>query len=132
MKYISSNSDNIRSRNRVKEISILIPKIRAEFYVRLFSLLKSDPEVSEEGYEFFIKDNQTGKEFSAGLTGFGVGYFASENTTEILELISTFHNYLFQEFTELKECRIEIENDYGKSIFGYENEKIIEVDIEDE
>ena len=45
-------------------------------------------------------------------------------------MINEFHNDLFNELIDLKECRIEFEHDFGKSILGYENEKIIEIDTE--
>lgn len=70
-------------------------------------------------------------EFSAGLTGFGVGYFAENNSTKTIENINKFNDLLFNQFTQLKDCKIDLENDYGKSIFGFENGKIIEIDIED-
>ena len=131
MKYETTNSINLRTRSRVIDLDIMNPKIRAEFYVRLYSLLNINPEKSYEGYEFFIKDTETGLEFSAGLTGFGVGYFAENNSAKIIEIINKFNDFLFNQFTELKECKIELENDYGKSIFGFESGKIIEIDIED-
>lgn len=130
-RFVKSNSLNLRSRERVKEVSIIIPKIRSEFYVRLFSLLDCEPEISDEGYEFFIKDIQTGKEFSAGLTGFGPGYFATDKSTDTIDLVSEFHEFLFKELTGLKECKIEITHDFGKSVFGYQNNELIEIDIEE-
>ncbi len=131
MKYEATNSTNLKTRSRVIDLNIMTPKIRAEFYVRLYSLLNTKPEKSFEGYEFFIKDTETGLEFSAGLTGFGVGYFAENNSTKTIENINKFNDLLFNQFTQLKDCKIELENDYGKSIFGFENGKIIEIDIED-
>ena len=131
MKYESTNSVNLKTRSRVIDLDIMKPKIRAEFYVRLFSLLQTKPENSFEGYEFFIKDTETGLEFSAGLTGFGVGYFAENNSKETIENINKFNDYLFNQLIELKDCKIELENDFGKSIFGFENGKIIEIDIEE-
>ncbi len=130
-RFVKSNSSNLRNRERVKDVSIIIPKIRSEFYVRLYSLLEFEPEISDEGYEFFIKDTQTGKEFSAGLTGFGPGYFASDKSAETIDLASKFHDILFNELSELKECRIEIEHDFGKSVFGYADKELIEIDIEE-
>jgi hypothetical protein len=132
MKYETTNSINLRTRSRVIDLNIMTPKIRAEFYVRLYSLLNTKPEKSFEGYEFFIKDTETGLEFSAGLTGFGVGYFAENNSTKTIENINKFNDLLFNQFTQLKDCKIELENDYGKSIFGFENGKIIEIDVEDQ
>jgi hypothetical protein len=131
MKYETTNSTNLRTRSRVIDLNIMTPKIRAEFYVRLYSLLNTKPEKSFEGYEFFIKDTETGLEFSAGLNGFGVGYFAENNSTKTIENINKFNDLLFNQFTQLKECKIELENDFGKSILGFENGKIIEIDIED-
>lgn len=131
MKYESTNSINLKTRSRVIDLDIMKPKIRAEFYVRLYSLLKTKPEESFEGYEFFIKDAETGLEFSAGLTGFGVGYFAENNSTKTIEIINKFNDLLFNQFLDLKDCKMELENDFGKSIFGFENGKIIEIDIEE-
>ena len=129
MRYESTNSQNLRTRSRVFDLDIMKPKIRAEFYVRLFSLLKTEPEKSYEGYEFFIKDLETGLEFSAGLTGFGVGYFSEDNSQKTIENINKFNEFLFNQLSELKDCKIELENDFGKSIFGFENGKLIEIDI---
>nr|MBA3900930.1 hypothetical protein [Bacteroidota bacterium] len=120
-RFIKSNSTYLSKRERIKDISIIIPKIRSEFYVRLYSLLDCEPEISDKGYEFFIKDTLTAKEFSAGLTGFGPGYFALDKSNEMIDLVSKFHDSLFNKLTDLKECKIEIENDFGKSVFGYEN-----------
>jgi hypothetical protein len=131
VKYESINSQNLKTRSRVIDLDIMKPKIRAEFYVRLYSLLKTEPEKSYEGYEFFIKDKETGLEFSAALTGFGVGYFAENNSTKTIENINKFNDFLFNELSEFKDCKIELENDFGKSIFGYENGKIIEIDVEE-
>mgnify|MGYP003610354716 CR=1 FL=1 len=131
MKYEPISSQNFKERRRVIDLDISKPKIRAEFYVRLYSLLKTKPEKSYEGYEFFIKDKQTGLEFSAGLTGFGVGYFAKDNSRKTIETINRFNDFLFDEFSDFKDCKIEVENDFGKSIFGYEKGKIIEIDIEE-
>ena len=129
-RFIKSNSSYLRNRERVKDISITIPKIRSEFYVRLYTLLNCDPEISYEGYEFFIKDIQTGKEFSAGLTGFGPGYFATDKSIETMDMVSQFHDYLFKGLSDLKECKIEIEHDFGRSVFGFQNNELIEIDIE--
>lgn len=130
-RFVSTDGSGLRSRTRIKEVNILLPNIRAEFYVRLYSLLEVQPEVIEEGYEFFIRDTETGKEFSAGLTGFGPGYFANENSEEMIALVSKFHESLLRDLPELKPCRLEIENDFGKSILGYENGQIFARDIED-
>ena len=130
-RFIKSTNTNLGKQERIKDVSIIILKIRSEFYVRLHSLLDFDPEISDEGYEFFIRDIETGKEFSAGLTGFGPGYFAQDKSTETIDLVSQFHEFLFREFTDLKECKIEIEHDFGKSVFGYHNNELIEVDIEE-
>jgi len=124
--YQSTNDLNLKTRSRVKDLDISIPKMRAEFFVRLYSLLNSQPEKSYEGYEFFIKDRKTGLEFSAGLTAFGVGYFAENNSAKMIQTIDKFNNFLFNNFKDLKDCKIEIENDFGRSIFGFENGKIIE------
>ena len=129
--FIKTTSSNLRSRKRIKDISIIILKIRSEFYARLRSLLDTDPEISSEGFEFFIKDTQTGFEFGAGLTGFGPGYFSVNDSTESKEIVNSFHDRLFKEFSNLKECKLEIINDYGKTILGYNNGDFIELDIED-
>jgi hypothetical protein len=118
--------------DRVKSKDILIPKIRAEFYVRLFSLLKFEPEITYEGYEFYIKDTVTGMEFSAGLTGFGPGYFCKENSLELETIINEFDGQIFDSNLSLVNCQIEFEHDYGKSIFGCTGGEILESDIEEE
>jgi len=111
----------------VKALSIQTPKIRAEFFVRLYSLFGTNPEVSYEGYEFFIKDKITGLEFSAGLTGFGPGYFCADKSTGALEIIDLFHEELFN-IPDLKECNLEIEHDFGKTRLGYVHGSMIEID----
>ena len=91
--------------NRVKDINLGIPQIRADFFVRLFSLLGAEPEISFEGYDFFIEDNQNGKMFSAGLTGFGLGYFAADETEETKQMIDDFHDELFDAELKMKTCQ---------------------------
>jgi archaellum component FlaF (FlaF/FlaG flagellin family) len=132
MNFETTNNLNLSTRIRVIDLNIMTPNIRAEFYVRLYSLLNSNPEISYEGYEFYIKDTETGLEFSAALTGFGVGYFAENKSTKTIDNINKFNNLLFSSAVELKDCKIEVQNDFGKSIFGFENDKIIDIDIEDE
>lgn len=129
-RFVKNN--NHRSGARVKDISILIPKIRSEFYVRLYTLLGTNPEVSDEGYEFFIKDRLTGLEFSAGLTGFGPGYFSNDNSPGAKEIIDLFHEDLFKNLTELKECKLEFQHDFGNTFLGYEKGSLIEIDEEEE
>ena len=118
--------------NRVKSKDILKPKIRAEFYVRLFSLLNFEPEISFEGYEFYIKDTITGLEFSAGLTGFGPGYFSKETSSGIESLIDEFDSLLFDVDLTLMDCQIEYEHDFGKSILSCVKGQIREADIHED
>jgi len=117
--------------DRIKNIDITIPKIRAEFYVRLTSFLGFAPEITEEGYEFYIKDTYSEKSFSAALTAFGTGYFAEENSKSFLVLIDDFNNQVFNPDLKLVDCSIEIEHDFGKSIFSCKNGVISEIDIEE-
>jgi len=124
-------SHNRKSGNRVKDVSILIPKIRSEFFVRLYTYFGTDPDVGYEGYEFFIKDNLTGLEFSAGLTGFGPGYFSADNSVQAKGIIDLFHEDLFKNITELKDCKLVIQHDFGKTTLGYENGSLIEIDEEE-
>ena len=123
-------SKNKKSGYRIKDISIIIPKIRSEFFVRLYTLLNSNPESSNEGYEFFIKDKVTGLEFSAGLTGFGPGYFCADSSEKARETIEIFHETLFK-LSKLKDCKLEIQHDFGKTILGYENDSFVEIDEEE-
>jgi hypothetical protein len=124
-------SRNRSSGDRVKDVSILIPKIRSEFFARLYTYFGTDPEIGYEGYEFFITDKLTGLEFSAGLTGFGPGYFSADNSSQAKEIIDQFHEDLFKYITELKDCRLVIQNDFGRTILGYENGSFIEIDEEE-
>jgi hypothetical protein len=124
-------SNNHKSGGRVKDISIIIPQIRSEFFVRLYTYFEADPDVSYEGYEYFIKDRLTGLEFSAGLTGFGPGYFSTDDSAQAKEIIDLFHENLFKNITDLKDCKLEIQNDFGKTILGYENGSLIEIDEEE-
>ena len=117
--------------DRIKTIHILIPKIRAEFYVRLKSFLNFEPEVNFEGYEFYVKDTVSNKIFSAALTSFGPGYFAKEDSQEIKLIIEAFHEQIFSDNLLLKDCKIEFEHDFGKSIFSCKNGIISELDIEE-
>jgi hypothetical protein len=120
-----------RSADRVKDLNILIPKIRSEFFVRLYTYFGTYPDVSSEGYEFFIMDKLTGLEFSAGLTGFGPGYFSADNSAQAKEVIDLFHEDLFKKVGELKDCKLEIQNDFGKTILGYDKGTFIEIDEEE-
>jgi hypothetical protein len=131
-KFIGSERTFFQSQKRIRDISIIQPQIRSEFYVRLFSLLKTLPEITDEGYEFFIQDTVSGLKFSAGLTGFGPGYFATKETNEVKQLIERFHSSLFNSSLELNDCKIEFEHDFRKTILGYENGKLIELDITEE
>jgi hypothetical protein len=83
------------SGTRILDKNLLIPKIRAEFYVRLYSYLLFEPEIFYEGYEFHIKDLQSGIAFSAGLTGFGLGYFGAENSENTRGIISELDKLIF-------------------------------------
>ena len=130
-RFVSTDSSGLSSRTRIKEVNILLPNIRAEFYVRLYTLLEVQPEVIEEGYEIFIRDTVTGKEFSAGLTGFGPGYFANENSGEMIALVTQFHESLLRDLPELKDCQLEIEHDFGKSVLGCKNGQVFAQDLED-
>ena len=122
-------NSKLEAGDRVKDINILLPKRRSEFYVRLYTLFNANPQVSYEGYEYFIIDTLTGVEFSAGLTGFGPGYFSSDHSVKVKDTIDYFHEILFKQ-SEFKDCRLEMENDFGKTILGYENNGFIEIDEE--
>ena len=131
-RFQANNGSNISHLNRVKDISISLPKIRAEFYVRLFSILGCQPSMSFEGYNFFILDKVSGKVFSAALTGFGLGYFAPDKSEETLAIVEELHAVVFAPELDLKDCKTEYEHDFGKTILGNENGEIIELDIEEE
>ncbi|WP_196889259.1 hypothetical protein [Aureivirga sp. CE67] len=120
-----STGDRIESKN------IAIPKIRAEFFVRLFSFLGFEPDVTEEGYAFYIQDSETGLNFSAELTGFGPGYFSKENPEEVLKNIKEFDQLVFSEDLDLKETSFSYEHDFGTTILAYKNNEILETDIPD-
>jgi hypothetical protein len=124
-------NNNPKSGDRIKDISITIPKIRSEFYVRLYTYFETNPDEIYEGYEFFIKDKITGLEFSAGLTGFGPGYFSTDSSDQATEVVNLFHEVLFKNITEFKECKLEFQNDFGKTILGYKNGNLIEIDEEE-
>ncbi len=81
-RFYAVKCPNYKSFTRIKDVSIIIPNIRAEFYVRLFSFLDTNPEVTDEGYEFFIEDKLTGHFFSAGLTGFGPQHLPSQKKVD--------------------------------------------------
>ena len=120
------------NRVRVKSKDLQTPKIRSEFFVKLFSLLKFDPEIIYEGFEFYIKDTVSGIEFSAGLNGFGPGYFCSENSTESISIINEFDEEVFSENSILLDCSLEYVHDFGKTILSCSAGEINELDIEDE
>ena len=131
-RFQAFNGSNIAHLERVKDISITLPKIRAEFYVRLVSVLGCEPSMADEGYDFFIKDKVSGKVFSAALTGFGPGYFAPDKNEETLAIVEELHAIVFAPSLDLKDCKTEYEHDFGKTILGYENGEIIEIDIDEE
>jgi len=118
-RFYAVKCPNFKSFTRIKDVSIIIPQIRAEFYVRLFSFLGTEPEVTNEGYEFFIEDKLTGHNFSAGLTGFGPGYFAANETAELKQLVEDFHQNLFNAKLNMRKCKMEYQHDFGKSILGF-------------
>ena len=119
-----------QTRNRIKNIDIRIPKIRAEFYVRLTSFLNFEPEVSFEGYEFYIKDTVSNKTFSAALTGFGPGYFAKENSEEMKLIIEQFHKQIFDTSLVLKNSKAVIKkNIVNTSLKKSRLLKIYDIDL---
>lgn len=117
--------------DRIQEKNISTPKIRAEFYVRLFSFLKFNPEITNEGFEFYITDTVTGLEFSAGLTGFGAGYFCDDDSDETIAVITDLDKQVFNPKLSLVPCQIEYKHDFGKSILGCDNGEIVELDVEE-
>jgi hypothetical protein len=129
-RFIYNASKNTGDRVLSKDMSQ--PKIMAEFYVRLFSYLNVEPEIAYEGYEFYIKDSETGKEFSAGLTACGPGYFSNDTSEELKKIVEEFDKAIFNESLVLKNCKIEIEHDFGKSILGFEDGDVIEIDLGEE
>jgi len=122
-------NSNKTSGQRVKDKNLQLPKIIAEFYVRLASLLGQEPEVRFEGYESYIKDPVTGIEFSAGLSGFGPGYFCNEDSPEALRIIDEFDKVLFSDGLNLVDCRMEYFHDFGKTILSCKNGVISKLDI---
>ncbi|MFT6748063.1 MAG: hypothetical protein ACJAZ2_002421 [Glaciecola sp.] len=131
-RFQAFTGSNIARLKRVKDISISLPKIRAEFYVRLVSVLGYEPSIIDEGYEFYLKDKVSGKVFSAALTGFGPGYFAADKSEETLAIVEELHAIVFAPSLDLKDCKTEYEHDFGKTILGHENDEIIEIDIDEE
>jgi len=131
-RFQSFTESNIPQLERVKDISTSLPKIRSEFYVRLFSILGREASMGFEGYEFLIKDKVSGKVFSTALTGFGPGYFAPDKSEETLAIVDELHAIVFAPLLDLKDCKTEYEHDFGKTILGHENDEIIEIDIDAE
>ena len=117
---------------RVKSKDIQTPKIRAEFYVRLYSLLQFKPEITFEGYDFYIKDTVSGLTFNAGLSGFGAGYFSKEKSDDIEKIIIEFDEIVFNQNLRLVDCQIEYQHDFGKTVIGFSKGKIIELDFNEE
>lgn len=113
--------------DRVKDVNILLPQIIPGFFVRLYSYFENYPEPSFEGYEFYVKDVESGLEFSAGLTGFGPGYFCKDPSKNALEIIEIFHEQLFDPQLVLKECEYVFETDFGKTTIGFKDGKLIEI-----
>lgn len=103
------------------------PKITARLFVRLYSLLRIEPEVIYEGFLFSIKDNETGLHFGAGCCATGVGYFANDQNEKTIENIQLFNHYLFSDTIELKECSLSFEHDYGETKIGYSNDEMLEL-----
>jgi hypothetical protein len=71
-------------------------------------------------------------EFTAGLNGFGPGYFSKENSTEMVKLINEFDELIFSQNLSLLDCQIEYYHDFGKTIVGYAKGEIVELDFDDE
>ncbi len=115
----------------LKRVSHLDFNVIAESYVRLYSLLNVDSPIIYEGFDFFIKDNEKDIKFSLALTASGLGYFAEEDSGLIQHAINEFHNYLFNEFNELKECEFTYEHDFGTTTIGYRDGQIFEIHNED-
>ena len=126
------NNPNQGNGPRIFDKGIQTPKIRSEFYVRLFSFLQFEPQINFEGYEYFIKDSVSGIEFSAGLNGFGPGYFCKENSEEVLSLITEFDSMVFNEKLNLLDCKMEYFHDFGKTILACSEGQITEIDLEEE
>lgn len=131
MRYKKISIQEIGSLNRVVDLDIGIPKIRSNFYARLYSLFGDPSDTSYEGYEYFIKDEESNLKFSAALTGFGLGYFAETNDDPTNKILEEFHNFLFAESLKMKDCSLTFEHDFGKTIVGYENGSLVEIDNEE-
>ena len=129
-RYISSSVNDFSELEKIFTMDLSFPKIRAEYYVRLHSLLETKGTPHYEGFEFIIHDIQTDTKFTLALTGFGLSYFAEKNSTEIQNCINEFNTYLFSEFNNLSECTFEYEHDFGKTILGCKNGEVFEIDEE--
>lgn len=117
---------------RIKNVDIKLPKIRAEFFVRLYSVLGFKPEVSYGCYEFYIVDNVKGLEFSAGLTDFGPGYFAKENSEEMITAIEMFDQVVFNPNLKFQDCKMSYNHDFGTSNLSCENGVVVELDFDED
>lgn len=130
-RYVPVTADHFSQLEKIATIDIGIPKVSSEFYVRLYSLLGVEPTVMYEGYEFYIMDEKTQTSFTLALNGFGIAYWSDTASQQVMDVINEFHDYLFNQFNDLKECQNEFQHDYGRTVIGYRDGQIIEEFYED-
>ncbi|XOV65910.1 MAG: hypothetical protein ACFHU9_09765 [Fluviicola sp.] len=116
-----TNPDHISHLEIVKEPELDSELIKAESYTRLHSLLGVEPVVIYGGYQFHIVDVKTDIEFMFQLKNGKFTYWGPHHSTQTLEVIDTFHDYLYNQFHEEKWVKgyTEFDTDKGHFTCGF-------------
>lgn len=123
-----------KEHNLAKTRVVSLPTKQAvfcDFYVRLYAFLGEPSSVQFEGFTYTIYDQKNDFYFSAELNGFGAGYFAGDDTQSTKNYLKEFHAQLFASDLELKDCLLEYEHDFGRSVMGFAKGEIICREIEE-
>lgn len=122
-RYIKTEN-KLTSFNKIRILPI-DAKVFSEFYTRLYTLFGEPNYVGFEGFAFYIFDSKENKIFEPCLTGFGALYYTEDESKATQKMIDDFHNMIYSEELELKECELKYGSDFGQITLGYSNGKFI-------
>lgn len=90
-----------------------------DFLSKLWEILGAPDYVGEHGFEYWIKDTETGVCFSACSGGSGPSYGALEGGGDYQKAAADFEELLDR--AERKDCRLQFNSDYGIVTTGAKN-----------
>lgn len=123
-----ANVDRIKELEMVKELDLHTNLIKAEFYTRLHSKLGVEPVVIYGGYQFHMRDAKSGIEFMLQLKNGEFSYWGPHRSTQTLEVVDTFHDYIFNTFSkdEWVKGYTEFDTDNGHFTCGFMGGELFE------